>query len=890
MDVRKPFLSALAACFSLALLFAAGCATPSTPGGTTCGTGQTACNGQCVNLMGSDPQNCGACGKTCGAGSSCQSGACVCGSGQISCASGCVASDINNCGSCGKTCTGTQVCSNGQCASDCMSDETKCSAGKCAKLASDAANCGSCGNACPSGATCSNSTCVCTAPLMLCGATCVDTNTSNAHCGGCNRACNGTCTNGSCSVTSGMGGTTGAGGSTGGSTAGTTGSGGTGGSTAGTTGTGGRGGTTGAGGSTAGTTGAGGNRTCAIMPPPGAIADDVISDFEEGYGVMIKQGGRTGYWSPYNNTADPQNQTPAKPAAAMADKILAEPTGVCMNSGFHSSATGQDNYVGFGAKFHPNMPLTSSELGDAYDVSKWDGITFRAKTGGSPTSQPVFVEILTKETQPSTAGGTATVQAVDLYNNRGYMVTIGSTSYQQFFVPFGGLIPRSLPAAGSGGNACPAGSNPKCQAPKFVAANALALQFSWYGPNDTPGFLTPNPVGSYNVIIDDVAFYKRSALPSGMSDMPALPNSGGAHPLAENGSLNARCARPAGANGKLLGLAYDNWKKRFVRAGSPGQKVIRPENGDDTVSEGIAYGMMIAVYFDDKPLFDGLFQYWNAHVATNGLMTWCIPAGANSCSASGGTATDADEDAAFAMLMASKQWPTGGYASQATTLINAVMSTDLSGNYIKAGSNYQASSITNPSYFAPAFYRVFGWTGPADNSYTLLNAALQGRTNGLVAAWCTGGSCNAPASNGGADDMRYQYDSHRIPWRILLDYCWNNNSNAQAYLNKVVGFFAGKAANGTGRVFDIYDLNGMETSNAAVNSSSAIGTAAAGAMGTTQTAFLNDGFQLVLDLLNRGEIGDRLATSMNVKSGYSYFNATVGLLMLLTMTGNFVAW
>ena len=48
-----------------------------------------------------------------------------------------------------------------------------------------------------------------------------------------------------------------------------------------------RGGTTG----TAGTTGAGGARTCAIVPPPGAMAADVISDFEEGFGVMIKQGG-----------------------------------------------------------------------------------------------------------------------------------------------------------------------------------------------------------------------------------------------------------------------------------------------------------------------------------------------------------------------------------------------------------------------------------------------------------------------------------------------------------------------------------------------------------------------------------------------------------------------
>ncbi len=135
----------------------------------------------------------------------------------------------------------------------------------------------------------------------------------------------------------------------------------------------------------------------------------------------------------------------------------------------------------------------------------------------------------------------------------------------------------------------------------------------------------------------------------------------------------------------------------------------------------------------------------------------------------------------------------------------------------------------------------------------------------------------------------YQYDSHRIPWRIGLDYCWNGTAAAKTYLDKTSGFFSGKASNGVGRVFDIYNLNGMETSNAAVNSGSAIGTAAAGAMSNTSySTFMNDGYQLVLDLLNRGTIGDRLPrTAMSVKSGYSYFNATVGLLMLLTMSGNF---
>ena len=319
-----------------------------------------------------------------------------------------------------------------------------------------------------------------------------------------------------------------------------------------------------------------------------------------------------------------------------------------------------------------------------------------------------------------------------------------------------------------------------------------------------------------------------------MSDLPALPNSGGMHPLTDNPTINSRCSKPAGANPKLLALAYDNWKKRFVVADSGGFKVIRPENGNDTVSEGIAYGMMIAVYFDDKPLFDGLYKYWTSHVATNGLMTWCIPAGGGSCSASGGTATDADEDAAFAMLMASKQWPSGGYAGTATTLDQR---RDEHG-YVRDLHQGRQQLLGQPDH-EPVVLRArvlprLRVELPGGNSYTLLNAALQGSEQWSRRCVVHRRIVQRPASNGGADDMRYQYDSHRIPWRIGLDYCWNGTAAAKTYLDKIGGFFSGKASTGVGRVFDIYELTGMETSNAAVNSGSAIGTAAAGAMGNTQ--------------------------------------------------------
>lgn len=64
----------------------------------------------------------------------------------------------------------------------------------------------SCGPDCSAGATCSSAgTCVCGAGRTYCGASCVDTATDAANCGGCGRSCSGgTCTGGSCLCPSGL--------------------------------------------------------------------------------------------------------------------------------------------------------------------------------------------------------------------------------------------------------------------------------------------------------------------------------------------------------------------------------------------------------------------------------------------------------------------------------------------------------------------------------------------------------------------------------------------------------------------------------------------------------------------------------------------------------------
>jgi hypothetical protein len=289
-------------------------------------------------------------------------------------------------------------------------------------------------------------------------------------------------------------------------------------------------------------------------------------------------------------------------------------------------------------------------------------------------------------------------------------------------------------------------------------------------------------------------------------------------------------------------------------------------------------------------------------------MTWCLGSGGGStgtaCATSGGSATDADEDAAFALLQADKVFGGGTYKADALKMIGDIWKSDIdSGTLLpKGGSNYgsPSSAVTNPSYFAPAYYAAFkaagdsnNWDGVISAVYKAINTSLAGtNSNGLYAAWCSG-SCSAISKNNDATDVLYQYDSHRIPMRIGLDYCFNAKTDAKTYVAKTTAFFSGNAnagKNGIGRIFDVYDptTNNIPASSvmaSANNAASIIGTSAVGAMADgSNTAYINEAYQAVFDVVTRGSLD---TTDPTGKTPYSYFNATVGLMTLLMMTGNF---
>jgi endo-1,4-beta-D-glucanase Y len=262
--------------------------------------------------------------------------------------------------------------------------------------------------------------------------------------------------------------------------------------------------------------------------------------------------------------------------------------------------------------------------------------------------------------------------------------------------------------------------------------------------------------------------------------------------------------------------AYSDWKTELVtdRGAAGFRRVRRPDSPyaqvDSTVSEGIAYGMILAVVHDDQALFDDLWKYSQHWANENGLMHWYIDAEGSKPLGEGG-ATDSDEDIAWALLHAERRWGGSGtigetYAHAAKRQIEAVWRHEVDHSrdgLLMPGDKWTMPGFFNPSYFAPSQYRVFGkatgnvegWGRVVETGYRVLslcqNPSSGNASNGLVPAWCLDdGTPQIPFPYG---PTHHQYDSARTPYRIAQDWLWHSEPRALGYCQKASAFFASLA-------------------------------------------------------------------------------------------------
>lgn len=327
---------------------------------------------------------------------------------------------------------------------------------------------------------------------------------------------------------------------------------------------------------------------------------------------------------------------------------------------------------------------------------------------------------------------------------------------------------------------------------------------------------------------------------------------------------------------------YTIWKNNFVENCNNGRSRVKFDTPSQTVSEGIGYGMLLSVYMTDKTLFDSFWLYYKDNLNSNGVMNWKI----NGCSGTIGQngATDAELDAAFALIVADYQWGSTGtinYKNDAKTLISSIKTYEVEANtfVLKPGDAFGGSAITNPSYFAPAYYRAFGvftndttfWNSVASKAYAVINNNLtqNNAAGGLVSDWCDASGNYSSQAGGYANQGKfYTYDAARTPWRIAIDYLWYGTAEAKTYSKKSSDFVR-LTLGGTSNIKDGYQQNG--TLSGQWHNATFVGAFACAAMGGENQSHLDASYT---DLKNLNEPN-------------SYFNHTLKTLYLLALTGNF---
>jgi oligosaccharide reducing-end xylanase len=255
---------------------------------------------------------------------------------------------------------------------------------------------------------------------------------------------------------------------------------------------------------------------------------------------------------------------------------------------------------------------------------------------------------------------------------------------------------------------------------------------------------------------------------------------------------------------------------------------------NDARSEGMSYGMMIAVQLDRKEIFDRLLR-WSKHYMQHqdgpmkGYFRW-------SCKRDGtpnsmGPASDGELYFITSLIFASNRWgnDTGiDYLSEAQFILNSSM--DKTGEkgvtplihpehqlitFVPTGFG---AGFTDPSYHVPAFYEVWAlWAGDGRSDYwrecavksrEYLHKVIHPET-GLNPDYShyDGSLLNSGRIIGDA----FRFDSWRVPMNIALDYSWacEDREWQKEYGQKIQNFLY---AQGVDQFVDQYNIDGTEVS------------------------------------------------------------------------------
>lgn len=276
----------------------------------------------------------------------------------------------------------------------------------------------------------------------------------------------------------------------------------------------------------------------------------------------------------------------------------------------------------------------------------------------------------------------------------------------------------------------------------------------------------------------------------------------------------------------------DDNERVYYPVGDDMAYILDTGNGD-VRSEGMSYGMMIAVQLDKKEEFDRLWTWAKTYMYRDsapykGYFAWhCLPNGEQIDT---NPASDGEIWFVTALFFAAHRWGSGegiyNYEAEANAILHTMLHTEEENpppsknmfnaeNYLVVfvPSRGAMSTFTDPSYHTPYFYELWARWAEKDNEFWVKAAQASREFWHLAAHPETGLMPNYSEFTGeprpSGDYGEYFYaDAWRVGMHVAVDYAWFAADEWQVeQSNRLLRFFAEQ---GIGEYADKFPIDGSE--------------------------------------------------------------------------------
>lgn len=294
-------------------------------------------------------------------------------------------------------------------------------------------------------------------------------------------------------------------------------------------------------------------------------------------------------------------------------------------------------------------------------------------------------------------------------------------------------------------------------------------------------------------------------------------------------------------------IFYDS-KERFYFEMDQDMAYMLDTGNLDVRSEGMSYGMMMAVQMDKKDVFDRLWLFaktfmYQSSGKNEGYFAWSVsPEGKKN---SEGPAPDGEEYFAMALFFASTRWGDGeapfDYSVQARNILkHGIHQAELvpEGSPMWDPDNHYIKFVpgvfyTDPSYHLPHFYELFAQRANPEDKDFWEKAAQASRSFLPITCHPVTGMAPEYAEYDGSPkrlfhDGQYYSDAYRVAMNIGLDAAWFHKDEALGeIMDKLQAFFSDRTKLGE---YANYMLDGTALNQPALHPVAIIATNAAGSL------------------------------------------------------------